>query len=202
MNRGFRRPLLFSVTLQGLETSGDYLFRMRRETQGGAGEAHKTLNRLMDQYEPALWRLVNSYVEDRAGREDLFQEIALGLWKAIPQFRAEASERTWLYRIAHNIALSSLDSRRRRERREVPMVPDAGWHAAGKGADAAMVEAERREAMVAGIRELPAMDRQVVMLHLEGLSYSEIEQVAGLSQSAIATRLSRIRARLSEAVRK
>jgi DNA-directed RNA polymerase specialized sigma24 family protein len=40
------------------------------------------------------------------------------------------------------------------------------------------------------------------MLHLEGLSYSEIEQVAGLSQSAIATRLSRIRARLSEAVRK
>ena len=82
------------------------------------------------------------------------------------------------------------------------MVPDAGWHAAGKGADAAMVEAERREAMVAGIRELPAMDRQVVMLHLEGLSYSEIAQVAGLSQSAIATRLSRIRARLSEAVRK
>ena len=56
--------------------------------------------------------------------------------------------------------------------------------------------------MLAAIRALPAIDRQVVVLHLEGLSYGEIELISGLSQSAIATRLSRIRARLTEVVRK
>ena len=56
--------------------------------------------------------------------------------------------------------------------------------------------------MLAAIRDLPAIDRQIVILHLEGLSHEEIEQVSGLSQNAIATRLSRIRARLSDAVRR
>ena len=68
--------------------------------------------------------------------------------------------------------------------------------------DRALLIREQRNAMLAAIRELPAIDRQVVVLHLEGLSYEEIEHVSGLSQSAIATRLSRIRARLTEVVRK
>ena len=51
-----------------------------------------TFRALLEQYEPALWRLVNSYEADPYGREDLFQEIALGLWEAIPRFRRESSD--------------------------------------------------------------------------------------------------------------
>ena len=174
---------------------------MPQEMQGSEESPHETLTRLMEQYEPALWRLVKSYVTDRASREDLFQEIALGIWKAIPHYRGQASERTWLYRIAHNIAISTLYSRRRRERSEVPMPQAAEWHNWAQRPDEAIQEIEKREAMIVAIRELSAIDRQVVMLRMEGLSYHEIEQVSGLSQSAIATRLSRIRARLGDAVR-
>ena len=74
---------------------------------------------LLQRYGSALRRLAWSYARDAI--EDLFQEIALGLWKAIPHFRGDASERTWLYCIAHNIAISTMGSRRKRERSELPM---------------------------------------------------------------------------------
>ena len=161
-----------------------------------------TFLRLMEQYRPALWRLIHSYEADFSLAEDMFQEIALGLWKAIPRFRGDASERTWLYRIAHNIAATALYSRRRQERREFPIDGAAESPSAGEAPDRTIHLHERREAMLAAIRRLPAVDKQVIALHLEGLSYEEIEQVSGLTESAIATRLTRIRHHLSEQVRK
>jgi DNA-directed RNA polymerase specialized sigma24 family protein len=50
------------------------------------------------------------------------------------------------------------------------------------------------------IRELPAADRQIVTLHLEGLSTADIEEVTGVSSGAVATRLTRIRQKLFERV--
>jgi RNA polymerase sigma-70 factor, ECF subfamily len=180
--------------LQGFPRSRDYLFRMPSEQARFLG--------IIEQYQPALWRLVNSYEADPGRREDLFQEIALGVWQALPRFRGDSSERTWLYRIAHNIAISALESRRRRDIRELPM-PDSvermgGWNDPDRG----LVVEEQRQAVLAAIQELAPVDRQLIVLHLEGLSYQEIEEVSGLSESAIASRLSRIRDRLTEVIRK
>src|SRR5215467_16224217 len=88
---------------------------------------HDTFLRLIGQYEAALRRLAAGYVVHAADREDLFQEIAVGLWRAIPAYRGEASERTWLYRVAHNIAISSSARLYRREKRERAM-PEAFDH--------------------------------------------------------------------------
>ncbi len=74
--------------------------------------------RLVGEFGPALGRLTCSYEADAAPREDLLQEILLAIWQAIPQFRGEASERTWVYRIAHNTAISAVISRNRRRARE------------------------------------------------------------------------------------
>ena len=70
----------------------------------GEDERRRTFSRLMEAYGVALKRLAAAYVSDSAAREDLFQEIALAVWNGIPGFRGDASERTWLYRIAHNTA--------------------------------------------------------------------------------------------------
>ena len=60
---------------------------------------------------------------------------------------------------------------------------------------------EKRRAMLEGIRTLPTTDRQIVMLHLEGLSYAEIQEITGLSEGVVAARLTRIREKLRKAVR-
>src|SRR6478672_3303549 len=74
--------------------------------------------RLMQDYQAALHRLAAAYVDAPADREDLFQEIATALWQAIPNYRGEASERTWLYRVAHNTAITAASKLRHRVRTE------------------------------------------------------------------------------------
>jgi RNA polymerase sigma-70 factor (ECF subfamily) len=159
---------------------------------------HDTFLRLIAQYEPALRRLAAGYLWQEADREDLFQEIAVGVWQAIPKYRGEASERTWLYRIAHNVAISSSTRLRRRETREQTMPETFDCASAFPDSEQELLRNEKRRLLLEAIRSLPAVDRQVVLLQLEGLDHSEIEEISGLSQSAIATRLSRVRDKLRE----
>lgn len=153
--------------------------------------------RLLEQYEPALRRLASGYAAHEADREDLFQEIAVGVWKAIPKFRGDASERTWLYRIAHNIAISSSALLRKRGRKEEPMPEGMDYRSSIDG-EQEILRSEKRALLVRAIRSLPAIDRQIVLLHLEGLNYAQIEEISGISQSAIGSRLSRLRDGLRE----
>ncbi len=154
--------------------------------------------RLLRDYGAALQRLVNCYEWNSALREDLLQDIYLALWQALPRFRGEASERTWLYRIAHNTAISAALSQKRRGQREQPIADRFDVPSAAIELDRQMAAEEERRTLFAAIRDLPVADRQLVMLHLDGLSYAEIEQVLELSQSAVATRLSRLRRKLTE----
>lgn len=158
--------------------------------------------RLVQQFEPALRRLAAAYFHREADRADWFQEIALALWQAIPRFQRESSERTWLYRIAHNVAISSSARTHRRARREEFLSEEFEHPSAAASAEEGLLLGEKRRALVDSIRLLAATDRQIILLHLEGLSYAEIEEVSGLSETAIATRLSRIRPKLKQEIRK
>jgi RNA polymerase sigma-70 factor, ECF subfamily len=155
---------------------------------------------LLRRYVAPLRRLAWSYESDPAARDDLFQEIAMALWTALPRFRGGSSERTWAYRVAHNTAISFAARQRRRGRREQPVEPvhEPAWPASQE-ADA--IDAQRRALLWAAVQALPIADRQVIVLHLEGLSAQDIESVTGLSAGAVATRLTRIRQKLAARVR-
>jgi RNA polymerase sigma factor (sigma-70 family) len=168
----------------------------------GQSSREDTFLRLIEQFEPALRRLAAAYLDREADREDLFQEIALALWQAIPRFRREASERTWLYRIAHNIAISSSAKAYRRGRAEGPIPETFEPPSSSANAEQAILRDESRRALLNSIRRLAATDRQMILLHFEGLSYKEIQEVTGLTEAAIATRLTRIRAKLKEEIRR
>ncbi len=155
---------------------------------------------LFDAYQPALRRLVSAYVANPADREDLLQDIAAGIWKSLPDFRGDASERTWIYRIAHNIAIRNCSRVRSRGTREMLAGGPLDRPSEQRGAEEALLLDERVQTLMGAIRDLPVLDRQMVTLHLEGLSAVDIEEVTGVSRGAVATRLSRIRQRLAERV--
>ena len=145
--------------------------------------------RLLDAYGPALRRLCAVYLQDNGDRQDLFQEIAAALWSALPSFRGAASERTWAYRIAHNVAYSFTRKRWRQHHSELqtdelPDYPSVSGD-------------PRRRALLEAIQQLAPVDRQLVLLHLEGLSGREIEEVTGLSADNSSVRLSRLRRKLA-----
>jgi RNA polymerase sigma factor (sigma-70 family) len=153
---------------------------------------------VFETYQPALRRLVSAYVANPTDREDLLQDIAVGIWESLPRFRGDSSERTWIYRIAHNIAISLSTKVRKRRTREPSIEVSLDPRSADSSAEDLLLINERRKAMMDGVRELPVLDRQLITLQLEGLSALEIEEVTGASQGAIATRLTRIRQRLTK----
>ena len=78
------------------------------------------------------------------------------------------------------------------------------WTASASGAnpERSAIDAQQRERLWAAVRALAMPDRQVVILHLEGLSVADIEAVTGLSAGSIATRLTRIRHKLAASIQK
>jgi RNA polymerase sigma factor (sigma-70 family) len=152
-------------------------------------------DRILREHGPALRRVTAIYEADPTRREDLFQDVCLALWQALPRFRGDCSERTFAFRIAHNRGLSH------------------GWRA--RGAPAALEEAgeipdtrrdpeselcdrDRRERLREAVRRLPPVARQVVALSLEGLSHREIGEVLGMTENNVAVRLNRARKLLRE----
>ena len=143
---------------------------------------------LMEAFAGPIRRLCAAYALGAADREDLFQDIFLAVWRALPGFRGDSSVRTWLYRIAHNVALTWQTRDRRRQSRETPLENDIA--VAG---DMGL----RRLALNHAIAGMNPADRTLTLLWLEGLSAAEIEDVTGVKSATVAVRLSRIRKQLN-----
>jgi RNA polymerase sigma factor (sigma-70 family) len=126
-----------------------------------------------------------------AEQDDLYHEILVALWQAIPSWRGDAKPSTFIYRVAHNYALTWTRSRRNYAR----ALDRFGREPAPAGPDRTE---ELLEVLYAAIRELPEADRSLVLLSLDGLPYREIAEVLGISETNVGVRLNRARKKLSE----
>jgi RNA polymerase sigma factor (sigma-70 family) len=156
------------------------------------------LEDLIKTYIPALRRLAVSYTQNRHESEDLFQEIAVVLWKALPKFRGDCSERTFVYRVAHNTAIRFVTSQQRRSGREHAVFENEVEPASPDNPELDAIRNQQWNALWSAVRELPVIDRQVVLLRLEGLSMAEIAEVTGSTEGAVTMRFSRVRRQLGE----
>jgi RNA polymerase sigma factor (sigma-70 family) len=141
----------------------------------------------------ALGRLANSYAGSTGERDDLLQEIALALWQALPRFRGESSERTFLFRIAHNHCINHIVRRRPTDslqQLELDPVDES------RPIDAVVGQAQESAQLLAAVRRLPLIQREVVVLALEDMDYGEIAGVLGISETNVGVRLNRARASL------
>src|SRR6476659_5303784 len=143
---------------------------------------------MMEMFAGPIRRLCAAYAFSAADREDLFQDICLAVWRALPGFRGDSSVRTWLYRIAHNVAFTWQTRDRRRQRRETEL--DDQVELVGH-------MDVRRVALNRAIASLNPADRTLTLLWLEGMSAAEIEDVTGVKAATVAVRLSRIRKQLN-----
>ncbi|HSJ26483.1 MAG TPA: sigma-70 family RNA polymerase sigma factor [Longimicrobiales bacterium] len=146
------------------------------------------LHEVLRTHGPALRRVARAYAGDDGEEEDLYQEILLQLWRALPSFRGDAAPGTWSYRVALNTALAWRRSARRRTARSEQVRLDAVQ--AGSTPPATRTEtAILREFMNA----LSDVDRTVLVLYMEGLDNDGIADVVGISTGAVAVRVHRMR---------
>jgi RNA polymerase sigma factor (sigma-70 family) len=153
------------------------------------------LERLLAEHARPLERIAASYARTVAEREDLLQDFAMALWTALPTFRGDASERTFLLRIAHNRAVTFL-SRRAPSQGSVEDYAESAEASSGANPAIAYERKERGSQLLAAARALPLGHRQVVTLLLEGLTHREIAGVLGVNENNVAVRANRARAAL------
>ncbi len=157
-------------------------------------------DRILGEHSAAISRLAYSYEAIAGIREELVQEIALAIWKALPHFRGECSERTFAFRIAHNRALTHVLRRRPpaqslEELEEVNEPVDPRPHP-----DEQAALTSQRARLMSAIQSLPLAHSQLIVMMLEGLSYAEIGEVLGITENNVAVRLTRARKALKEAI--
>jgi RNA polymerase sigma factor (sigma-70 family) len=151
--------------------------------------------RIFAAYGAALARLTACYEYRADAREDLLQEIFVAIWKALPSFRGDCSEKTFALRVAHNRCLTHVWRRGKSPENEgaLPEIPDPR-----RNPEALAIESRRREALLAAIRALPVNYRQVLTLALEDLAPAEIAAVLGVTENNVGVRLNRARKALRQ----
>jgi RNA polymerase sigma factor (sigma-70 family) len=156
--------------------------------------------RILSEYGAAISRLAFSYEAVASVREELVQEIALAIWQALAHFRGECSERTFVYRIAHNRRLSHVWKRRPphqplEEIEESDQPIDPRPHPEEQAA-----RTDQRARLMSAIQSLPVTHRQMIVLMLEGLSHAQMAEVMGITENNVAVRLNRARKMLKDAL--
>jgi RNA polymerase sigma-70 factor (ECF subfamily) len=152
---------------------------------------------LLNQHQALIYKVCNLYGQETTGREDLFQEIVVQLWKAYPRFRGDSKFSTWLYRIALNTAISGLRKRKNHiasfEPENLPTeIQDEIYNK----------EKELQlDQLYDAIRKLSEIERALVMLYLEDKSYEEMEEILGINQNNLRVKMNRIKEKIRKLIK-
>jgi len=159
-----------------------------------AGDA-EALRLVVERYQQRVFALIYGVVRDAHEVEDIAQEVFLKVYTRIHAFDERSQLYTWIYRVAVNAAKDHVKKRSRRP--AVPLEEDVAVHDADAGPGAGAAAAETRRMVQEAIATLPSHYRMVIALReIEGMTYSEIARVLGLSPGTVESRLHRARARL------
>jgi RNA polymerase sigma-70 factor, ECF subfamily len=149
---------------------------------------------LVDQYAGALYRVAFSVLRNQADAEDAVQEAFVRVLRHRDTLGEVRDHRVWLIRIVWNIVLDR--KRRVKTRPETDDVADLARVLPMKGLSAEEVAAaaQHHAHVLACVDQLPAKERQVMMLSaFEELSSVEIAAVLEISESSVRSRLFRAR---------
>ena len=130
-----------------------------------------------------------------ADRHDLMQELMLALWRAVPAFRAASRPSTFIFRVTHNAALTWKRAERG-YRRRLDSFQELQPADIPEDADSPSTT-DSLELLYGAIRRLEPLDRSLVLLQLDGVSYAQIAEIHGLSESNVGVRLNRLRQKLT-----
>ena len=149
------------------------------------GKEHQ-FERLVRQHKRTIYTVCYLFSHDNAEVDDLFQEILIRMWNGFDSYEGRSDARTWIYRVAFNAALN-WNKKQRRRIETVPLTVDIDPYEANDPSTQQIRELYDR------ISHLDLVDRSLILLWLEGVSYVEIGAIVGITASHVGVRLLRIK---------
>jgi RNA polymerase sigma-70 factor, ECF subfamily len=164
---------------------------------GAIGSKEQLFHEVSSSCTGLINRIALSYEADPALRRELIQDILLAIWVAIPNFRGDASIKTFAASIAQKRCISHV-SKRAREPRQVELPPDLV--SASPPPDEVALRNDQKRLLVESIQLLPIPQREAIVLCFEGFSYGEMATILGISPNAAMLRCQRAKTTLKTIV--
>jgi RNA polymerase sigma-70 factor (ECF subfamily) len=139
----------------------------------------------------SLARMAVAHEFDRAQQQDLLQEIHLALWRSFAGFRNQCSLRTWVYRVAHNTASTYVRRQKRFRLSRLISLEELEDLPGESDTERALDESALIGKLRATVQRLKPLDRDVMLLYLEGTDAATIGEVTGLSPANVAQKIHR-----------
>ena len=148
----------------------------------------KQFSVMVRQNKNTIFTVCYMFSKDQEEVNDLFQEVLIRLWQGFDHYKGNSKERTWIYRVALNTCISFDRKKRRHNKKQVYMGDDlfgCNEH-----------DSQQTEVLHKRITRLRPLDRAIVLLWLEDISYEEIGSIIGITAKNVSVRLYRIREQL------
>lgn len=150
-------------------------------------QSQKEFERLVKDNEQAIYSICYLYSRDEEEARDLKQDTLINLWNGLPKFRGDSSIRTWVTRIAINTCIS-FKRKKKVETVSNDYLPQV--------ADTTKEASNQIKLLHSRMQKLDYLDRAIVLLWLEDMSYDEIGAIVGMDAKNIGVRLVRIKNKL------
>ncbi len=160
-----------------------------------------TFTQWMTEHEKLLRHIITGFEAKPAIQDELFQEIALNIWRALPKFRNDSAVKTFVARIAHNILATHVAKAVRtiKADQDLTDVPqEAEQDLKQPTPFQSLDQKQRQQRLAQAIRQLKLDQQQVITLALEGMSYQEIAEVLAITTNLVGVRLQRAKAALTQ----
>ena len=144
---------------------------------------------MVRQHKRTIYTVCYMFSHNKTEIDDLFQEILIRLWNGFDHYEGRSSARTWVYRVALNTAINQ-DKKERRRIETVPLTVDIDPYEADDPKTQQIRELYDR------ISRLDLIDRSLILLWLEGITYDEIGAIIGITPNNVGVRLGRIKEKL------
>ena len=154
----------------------------------------------LEQQQQRLLRVCSVYAVDNDDKKDLFQEVVINIWQAMPTFEGKSSISTWMFRIALNVCLRLQDKQAKKKDRFRRL--DSMQIENIKEDETNHEEHDQLIQLRNCIKKLDDADKALTTLYLEGLPYKEIADITGLTENNIAVKIKRIKTKLLNCINK
>ena len=158
-----------------------------------ARDLQETFEQLVEEHKKILFKVCNSYCREYDSRDDLAQEIMIQLWRSFGKFDGRCRFSTWMYRIALNVAISFY----RKESTRTRHVISGDQHLLETAGEAGS-DPEDIRLLYRSIEGLDPLNKAVILLYLDENSYREIAEVLGITETNVATKISRLKNKMKQ----
>ena len=145
--------------------------------------------KLLEEHRLIIYKICNSYCKNQYDRDDLAQEISYQLWKSFHHFNGSVKFSTWMYRVALNVAITFY--RKTKTSESIIQLKEPDMETEDKKED-------NINSLQQFINELKELDKALMILYLEEKSYAEMSEILGITETNVATRISRVKDKLKQ----